>query len=84
MDHERVKPRIKETTNELTSLISSLNLGSKEVPIEVYVQLAREEIVDVEYNMVELMHLAWGREIHSGLNLNEEPMKWNDVCKGCG
>jgi hypothetical protein len=34
----------------------------------------REEIVDVEYNMVELVDLAWGREFHLGLHLNEEPI----------
>ena len=30
--------------------------------VEEYVQLAREEIVDVEYTMIELMDLPWGRE----------------------
>ena len=79
MDDEREKLRMKEATNELASLISSLNLGSEEMPIEEYVQLAREEIVDAEYNMVELVDLAWGREIHLGLDLNEEPMEGNDV-----
>jgi hypothetical protein len=29
--------------------------------------------------MVELVGLAWNREIHLGLDLNEEPMKGNDV-----
>ena len=29
--------------------------------------------------MVELVNVAWGREIHLGLNLNEEPMEGNDV-----
>ena len=38
---------MKEATNELASLISSLNLGSKELPIEEYVQLAREEIIEL-------------------------------------
>ena len=46
MNHERGKLRMKEAINELASLISSLNLGSEEMPIEEYVQLAREEIVD--------------------------------------
>ena len=41
------KLRMKEATNELASLISSLNLGSKELPIEEYVQLAREEIIEL-------------------------------------
>ena len=59
MDQECEKLRMKKTTNELASLISSLNLGIKKMPIEEYVQLAREEIVDVEYNMIELMDLAW-------------------------
>ena len=47
--------------------------------IEEYVQFAREEIVDAEYIMIELVGLAWGTETHLGLNLNEEPMKGNDV-----
>jgi hypothetical protein len=29
--------------------------------------------------MAELMDLAWGREIHLGLDLNEEPMEGNNV-----
>ena len=29
--------------------------------------------------MVVLVDLAWGREIHLGLNLNGEPMEGNDV-----
>jgi hypothetical protein len=48
MDHEREKLRIKEATCELASLIYSLNLGSKEMPIQEYVQLTKDEIVDVE------------------------------------
>lgn len=34
------------------------------MPIKVYVQLAREKIVDVEYNMAELADLAQNKEIH--------------------
>ena len=45
---------MKEARTKLASLISSLNLGSKEMPIEEYVQLIEEEIVDVEDYMVEL------------------------------
>ena len=44
------------------------------MPIEEYVQLAGEEIVDAEYIKVELVDLAWGRETHLGLDLNEEPI----------
>ena len=40
MDNECEKSRMKETTNELASPISSLNLGSEELPIAEYVQLA--------------------------------------------
>ena len=36
-------------------------------------------IVGVEYNMAKLVDLAWGRKIHLGLDLNEEPMEGNDV-----
>jgi hypothetical protein len=34
MDYEHEKPRTKETTNKLANLISSLNLGSEEMPNE--------------------------------------------------
>ena len=34
--------------------------------------------VDVEYNMAKLV-LARGRNIHLGLDLNDEPMEGNDV-----
>ena len=43
---------------------SLLNIGSEDMPIEDYVQMAGEEIVDVEYNMVELVDLAWGKKIN--------------------
>ena len=46
---------------------------------EEYVQLAGEDVVDAKYIMAKLVDLAWGREIHLGLDLNEEPMKGNDV-----
>jgi hypothetical protein len=62
MDGEHEKLRMKEATNELASFISSLNLGSKELPIEEYVQLAEGKVIDVEYNMVELVDLAWTRK----------------------
>ena len=37
--------------------ISSLNLGSEDMPIQEYVQLVRRGIADVEFQMVELV--AW-------------------------
>ena len=49
---------MKETTNKLASLISPLNLGSIKMPIEEYVQLVGEEIVDAECSMVELADMA--------------------------
>ena len=70
---------MKEATNNLASFISSLNIGSEEMAIEEYVQLARKEIVNAKYNMVELVDLAWGKEVHLGLHLNEEPMEGNRV-----
>jgi hypothetical protein len=79
MDYEHERSRMTEARNELASLICSLNLGSVETPIEEYVQLVREEIVDAKYSMVELVNLARGKEIHLGLDLNEEPIKGNDV-----
>ena len=79
MDREREKLRMKEATNELASLVSSLNIGSEEMPFEEYVQLAGEGIVDAKYKMAKLVDLARGSEIHLGLNWNEGPMKGNDV-----
>ena len=49
MNDEHEKSRMKKTTNNLTSLISSLDLRSEKTNIEEYVQLAAEEIVDGEY-----------------------------------
>ena len=69
------KSIMKETTIELESLISSLNLGSEKLPIEEFVQMAGEQIVDAQYNMVELVDLAWGGKFHLGLDLNEEQME---------
>ena len=66
MDDECEKSRIKVTTNKLASLISFFNLGSEEMPMNEYVQLAREEIINAEYNMAKLVDLAWGRENHLG------------------
>ena len=46
MDDERKKLITNKATNELARLISYVNLGSQEMPIEeYYVQLAREDIV---------------------------------------
>ena len=77
VEHENL--RIKKAMNELASLISSLNLGSEKMFVKEYVQLAWEDIVDAEHNMVKLVDLAWGREIQLGLYLNEGPMGGNDV-----
>jgi hypothetical protein len=71
--------RMKEGAYELESLISLLNFGSKETPIKEYVKLVGEEIANAKYNMVQLVDLAWGREIHLGLDLNEEPIKGDDM-----
>ena len=53
--------------------------GTQEMHVEEYVQLVGGEIVDIEYNMVELVHLAWCREIHLALDLNEEPTEGNKL-----
>ena len=38
------------------------------------------KIVHIQkYNMVKLVDSEWGKEIHLGLDLNEEPMEVNDV-----
>ena len=42
---EHEKSRMKEATNKLASLISSLNMWSEEMHIQEYVQLAREEML---------------------------------------
>ena len=58
---EHEKSRMKDVANRLASLVSSLSLGREEMPIEEYVQLAWEEIVDAEHITVELVDLAWSR-----------------------
>ena len=70
---------MKEASNELESLISSLNLGSEEMHVEKCMQLVKEEIVDAKYNMAKLVDLAQGREVHLGSNWNEEPLEENNV-----
>ena len=76
MDDERDKSRMKEATNELASLVSSLNLGSEEMPIEEYVKLAREEIVDAMYHTAKLVNLTRGREIYLGLEIFEQDINF--------
>ena len=67
MDYEREKPRTKETTNKLANLISSLNLGSEEMPTEKYVRLAQQEIVDAKCNMVEFG--GFGMEVENSISI---------------
>ena len=64
-EHEKL--RMNDTSNQLASLISSLNLGSEYMPIKEYMQLVGEEIVDAEHIMNELV------------DLDDEPMDGNDV-----
>ena len=75
--------RMKEAENDLASLIFSSSLASEKMPIQEYVQLVGEKILVAEYNMIELVDLAWGREVHFGLDLGldlkEDPMEGNDV-----
>ena len=77
MDDEHEKSRMK--ANESASLSYPWNLGSKELPMEESMQLVEGKIVDVEYNNVEWVDLAWGRRTYLDLHLNEEPMEGNDV-----
>jgi hypothetical protein len=49
MDVEREKLRMKEASNEIASLSSLFDLGSEEMPIEEYVQLAGEDTVDATW-----------------------------------
>ena len=70
--------RMKEGTNKLASLVSSFNFGSLEMPIEKYMQLAWEEIIDGKYNIVEILDLTWGREIHLGLDGMKS--EWSRMC----
>jgi hypothetical protein len=50
--------RVEEKTNELTSLVCSLNFGSEEMLVEEYVQMTKEEFLDVEHRMAKLVNLA--------------------------
>ena len=65
--NERNKKRIGK-------FVSSLNIGSEE-----YLQLVGGEIVDANHYKVGLVILAWSKEIHLGINLNEDPVEGNDV-----
>ncbi len=49
---------MKDATNELANVMSSLNFGSEEMLIKEYVQQVGEKIVDAEYNMAKLVDLA--------------------------
>ena len=65
MDGESHKLRMKGVENELASLILFESWKWK-MPIKEYVQWQERKIVDDEYNMVELVDLAWVREFHLG------------------
>jgi hypothetical protein len=74
MDDEHAKSRMKEVTNELASLFSSLNLGVKKCLLKKMCTWQDRN------NMAELVDLAWGREIHLGLDgTSEEPVGVNNV-----
>ena len=75
MNDEHEISRVKEATNELANLISSLNFGSEEILIEEYVQWVGEYIVDAKYNMAKLVDLAWveSRAQHFPSNLYPYP-----------
>ena len=79
MNDEREKSRIKETTNELASLISSLNPGSEEMLIEEYCNWHVRKLLMQSTTWLSWMDFAWGREIPLGLDLTEEPMEAKDV-----
>ena len=67
--------RIKEATNELASLNSSLNLGSEKCLLKNMCNWHERKFL-----MPSTTWLSWhgGREIHLGLDLIEEPMEGND------
>ena len=68
---------MKESTNELARFISSLNLGSDEIPIDLH--LATDKVVDAKYNVAELVDLAWDREVQLDLDCHEDTMEGIDV-----
>lgn len=59
---------MKEAANDFPNLVSSLNHRSEQMPIEEYVQSTWQKIGDAQYNMVELVDLAWGEENYLGLD----------------
>ena len=77
MDDEREKSRMKESANDLASLISFLNLGIEEMLIvNMCNWLDRELLME---STTWLVDLPWGGGIHLDSYLNEEPMEGNDV-----
>ena len=51
-------------------MISKLRLGDDEMSIETYIQMEREEIIELELNIDELVDVALGINYAQGFDLN--------------
>jgi hypothetical protein len=64
---ERGKNRMQE---EFDALISKLRLGDDEMSIETYIRMKKEEIVELELSIHELVDVALGINYVEGFDLN--------------
>ena len=65
-----MKGRRREDLHELGALISKLWLGDDEMLIETYIHMKREEIIELELNVDELVDVTLGINHAQGFDLN--------------
>jgi hypothetical protein len=67
---ERGNNRLQEESDELGALISKLRLGDVEILTETYIQIKKEEIIELELNTSKLVDVALGVNYVQGFDLN--------------
>jgi hypothetical protein len=67
---EREHNRMREESNELSALISKLQLGDDKMSIKNYIQMEGEEITKLELSTDELVGVALGINYAQGFDLN--------------
>jgi hypothetical protein len=74
------KSRLIKESEDMSLLISKLQLGSYEMPFEEYVVMEGEDIIEVGYCMSELVDMALGQRIElASLDLTAETVNPLDV-----
>jgi hypothetical protein len=61
---------MREQSHELGALISKLRLGDDEMSFETYIPMEREEIIELELSIDELVDAALGINHAQGFDLN--------------